>query len=106
MDVGNLSVVTLDWSVDGKLRKERISRIGQRATKALVPGKSSGARPVNGSAKGKFLEPAAVRFAEGVEAESSNDFRLVRGVSDRIALAVKCAHPVLHDAAVNISMQG
>src|SRR5262249_3053233 len=97
------SVPALYRPIDGEGRNQCESGIRQRGGKALLIGESARASVAIRSADGESLEEIVLFLLPRVEAHPANHFRLVRGVVGENAFAIKCADPVLHDAAGDVS---
>src|ERR1700687_4552071 len=99
---GDFAVIALDRAVDPERGEKGVSGVGYGGAKALLPGKAPAAAPSDRSAKRESLQQI-VFLLPGIEAQPANDFRLVGGVVGQYSLAVKCPHPILHDAAVEVT---
>src|SRR5215469_4351907 len=100
----SFNVPALYRTIDGEGRKQCKCRVRQRCAKALFIRETSRAPMPNGSAERESLEHVVFMLFPGIEAHAANDFRLVGSVVGQDALAVERAHPVLHGASGNVSV--
>src|SRR5262249_21507113 len=97
------SVPALYRPIDGEGRNQCESGIRQRGGKALLIGESARASVPIGSADGESLEEVVLFLLPRIKAHPANHFRLIRCVISQNALAIEGSHPVLHDAAGDVS---